>query len=59
MVVLVEAVVYFGCVSSRINRIKFKFSWIKVCMAVGTIPIKEMVRKGIGSGTTWVGLWIA
>ena len=43
----------FGCVSSRILWIKFKFVgwWV-------TAPMIEMVKKGIASGTTWIGLWI-
>ena len=30
--------IYFGCVSSRILWIKFKFSIVKVCVVVGYSP---------------------
>ena len=30
-----SAVIDFGCVISRILWIKFKFSWVKVCVVVG------------------------
>ena len=33
-----SAVIDFGCVSSRILRIKFRFSKIKVCVVVGYGP---------------------
>ena len=52
-----NAVIDFGCVSSRILWIKFKFSRVKVCVVVGYGPNEGNVRKGyIGSGTTWTGL---
>ena len=35
-----SAVIKFGCVSSRILWIKFKFSRIKVCVVVGYGPSK-------------------
>ena len=38
-----RAVIDFGCVSSRVFCIKFKFSRVKVC-------VKEMVKKGTDSG---------
>ena len=38
-----NAVTDFGCVSSRILWIKFKFSRLKVCVMVGYGPVKEMV----------------
>ena len=40
-----SAVVNFGCVSSRILWIKFKFVWLWV-----TGPMREMVKKRIDSG---------
>ena len=54
-----STVVDFGCVSSRILWIKFKFSTVKVCVVVGYGPMKEMIKKETGSGTTGIGLWIA
>ena len=33
-----SALIYFGCVSSRILWIKFKFSRVKVCVVVGYSP---------------------
>ena len=38
-----SAVIDFGCVSSRILWIKFKFSRVKVCVVVGYCP-----NEGIG-----------
>ena len=46
-------VVKHGCVSSRIIWIKFKFSWVKVCVVVGYGP-----NEAKGFGMTWTGLWI-
>ena len=48
-----SAVIKSGYVSSRILWIKLKFVWWW-----GTAPMKEMVKKGIGSRMTWIGLWI-
>ena len=33
-----SAVIYFGCISSRILWIKFKFSRVKVCVLIGYGP---------------------
>ena len=33
-----SAVIDFGCVNFRILWIKFKFSWVKVCVVVGYGP---------------------
>ena len=33
-----SAVIDFGCVSSRVLWVKFKFSMVKVCMVVGYGP---------------------
>ena len=52
-----SAVINFGCVSSRILWIEFKFSRVKVCVVVGYGPSGGM-KKGRGSGMTWTGLWI-
>ena len=49
-----SAVVNFGCVSSRILWIKFKFSRVNICVVVGDGP-----NEGDGVETTWTGLWIA
>ena len=54
-----SAVVAFLCVSYRTIWIKFRFSRVKVCGVVGTVPMKEMMKKGTDSGTTWTGLCIA
>ena len=43
-ILLNDAVIDFGCVSSIILWIKFKFSRVKVCVVVGT-----------DSGMTWKG----
>ena len=48
-----SAVVKFGCVSSRIPRIKFKLSRVKVCVVVRYVP-----NEGDSEETTWTGLWI-
>ena len=48
-----NALIDFGRASSRIRCIKFKFSRVKVCVVVGTAPMKELVKKGRGSGMTW------
>ena len=53
-----SAVVKYGCVGSRIISIKFKFSKVKVIWWWETAPMREMVKKEIGFGTTWTGLWI-
>ena len=39
-----SAVIDFGCVSSRIFWIKFKFSRVKVCMVVRYSPSEERDR---------------
>ena len=57
--VWVNAVVEFGYVSSRILRIKFKFSRVKVCVVVGYGLIEGDGEESTGSGTTWTGLWVA
>ena len=41
--VWLSAVIDFGCVSSRILWIKFKFSRVKVCVGVGYSP-----NEGVG-----------
>ena len=51
-----SAVVKYRCVSSRILWIKLKFS--NLVWWWGTAPVKEMVKKEIGSGMTWARLWI-
>ena len=53
-----SAVVDFGCVSSRILWIKFKFQGLKFLWWRGMAQMK-MVKQGIGSGMTWTGRWIA
>ena len=48
-----SAVIDFRCVSSRFldsQGLKFVWCW-------GTAPMKELVKKGRGSGITWTGLW--
>ena len=52
-----SAVAEFGCVSSRILWIRFKFSTVKVCVVVG-YGSNEGVGEERGSGTTWTGHWI-
>ena len=54
-----SAVVDFGCASSRILWITFKFSRVKVCVVLGYGPNEGDGKKGTGSGTKWIGLWIA
>ena len=49
-----SVVIFFGCVGSRILRIKFKFSRVKFVRWMGTAPVKEWR----GSGMTWTRLWI-
>ena len=44
-----SAVIGFGCVSSMIVLVKFKFSRIKVCVVA---LLKGKLKKGRGSGTT-------
>ena len=39
-----NAVIDFGCVSSRIFWIKFKFSRVKICVLVGYSPGEERDR---------------
>ena len=46
------AVVDFGCLSSTILCIKFKFSRVKVCVLVGYGPSEGVLKKGTDSGTT-------
>ena len=46
-----HSAVDFGCVSSRIFWIKFKFSKVKVCVVVGYGP-----SEGDSEG---IGFWIA
>ena len=48
-----STVVDFGCISSRIFWIKFKFSRVKVCVVVGCGS-----NEGDGEKTTWTGIWI-
>ena len=40
-----SAVIDYGCVSSRILWIKFKFSRVKVCMVVENGPIEADVQE--------------
>ena len=47
-----RALIDFGCVSSRILWIKFRFSRVKVYVVVGYSHSEEMVVKGTDSGTT-------
>ena len=51
-----NVVIDFGYVSSRILWIKFSFSMVKVCVVGVTAKLKELVKKGRGSGMTWIGL---
>ena len=53
-----SAVIDFGYVSSRILRIKFKFSRVKVCVVVEYGPNGGIGEEGRGSGMTWTGMWI-
>ena len=53
-----SVVIDSGYVSSKILYIKFKFSRVKVCVVWGTAPMKDMVKKGRGSGMTWTELQI-
>ena len=46
-----SAVIDFGCVKSRNLWLKFVQWW-------GAAPIKELVKKGRGSGITCTELWI-
>ena len=48
-----SAVEKHRCVSPRILWNKLKFSRVKVCMA----PMKR-VKKEIGFGATWTGIWV-
>ena len=54
-----SAMVDFGCASSKVLWIKFKFSRVKFvwwwwCM----VPMKERVKERTDSGMTWTGLRI-
>ena len=40
-----SAVIDFGCVRSRILRIKFKFSRVKVCVVVGYSPNEDSEER--------------
>ena len=54
------AAIDFGFVSSRTLWIKFRFSMVKVCVVVG-YDLTEggvMLKKGKGSGTSRIRLWI-
>ena len=48
-----SAVIYFGCVKSRILLIKFKFSRLKFVCWWGMAPVEEMMKKGIDSRMIW------
>ena len=37
-----SALIDFGCISSRIMWIKFRFSRVKVFVVVGTTPMKKL-----------------
>ena len=58
-----SAVVDFGCVSSRILWIKFKFQGLKFVWWWGMVPMKEMVKKDmerhglciLGDLNRWIG----
>ena len=54
-----RAVVHFGCVSSRIFWIKFKFSMVKICVVVWYSHNEGDGEERVGYGTTLIGLWIA
>ena len=54
-----SAVVDFECVSSKSFGLNSSFQGLKFVWCWGTSPMKDMVKKGIGSGTTWTRLWIA
>ena len=51
-----SVVIDFGCISSRILWIKFKFSRIEVCVVVVVRygPNEWMVKKCRGFGITWI-----
>ena len=51
-------VIDFRCVSSRILLISSGFQGLKFVWWWGTVPKKERVKKGRGSGMTWTRLWI-
>ena len=42
-----SAVVKYGCVSSRILWIKFKFQGLKFVWWMGTAPMREMMKKEV------------
>ena len=48
-------VIDFGCVTSRILWIKFKFSRVIVCVVVGYGPNEDDKEREM-SGMTWTGL---
>ena len=44
--------------SYRILWVKAKFSKVTVWgVVVGTVPMKEIAKKGKDSATTWTGFW--
>ena len=47
-----SAIIDFGCVSSRILWIKFKFSRVKVCVVVGYGPNEGIEEERESSGMT-------
>ena len=53
-----SVVIDFGCVSSRILWINFKFSEVKVFALVWYGPMKERMKKGRGSGMVLIVLYI-
>ena len=53
-----SAVIDFGCVSSKISGLISSFLRLKFGSVWGSAPMKEMVKKGRGSGMTWTGMKI-
>ena len=53
-----SAVMSLGCVSSRILWIKFKFSRVKIVWWYDMALMKEMKKKGRGTGMIWTELWV-
>ena len=53
-----NAMIDFGCISSRSSELNSSFQGLKFVWRWGTTPMKEIVKKGTDSGTTWTGFWI-
>ena len=47
-----------GVLAQEFSGLNSRFQGLKLVWLLGIAPMKEMVKKEMGSGTTWTGFWI-